>query len=113
MILAITAHRNAWDSPLDERFGRAQGFFLIDDVTLQTRYIDNSVNGDAEHGAGPASAQLLANLSVRTLLTGRVGPKAEDALNAANIQVIQTGTASTVKDAWELYLEQQPRTPQL
>ncbi|MBR9975658.1 MAG: NifB/NifX family molybdenum-iron cluster-binding protein [Bacteroidetes bacterium] len=103
MTIAISSTGNGWDSPIDERFGRAHGFFLVDEESGQTRYLDNATNLDAGHGAGPATVQLLVGAGVQVIITGRVGPKAEGALQAARITVINPEHARTVKDAWDHY----------
>ena len=110
MTIAISSMGNGWDSPIDERFGRAQGFFLVDEENGQTRYLDNASNLDAGHGAGPATVQLLVDAGVGAIVTGRVGPKAENALRAARITVYDPGHAHTVREAWDSYHQhtQQP-----
>ncbi|MDX9760347.1 MAG: NifB/NifX family molybdenum-iron cluster-binding protein [Bacteroidota bacterium] len=104
MTIAISTTGNGWDSPIDERFGRARGFFLIDENSNETRYLDNAENVEAAHGAGPAAARVLANAGVGVLLTGRVGPKAGDALKAAGIRVVSVPGGQTNRDTWNAYL---------
>ncbi len=100
MIIAISATGNGWKEALDERFGRAKGFFLIDNESGQTHFLDNGVNTEAAHGAGTAAVQMLVNAGVGVLLTGRVGPKAGDALKAAGVTVVEIGAECTVEEAW-------------
>jgi predicted Fe-Mo cluster-binding NifX family protein len=86
---------------IDDRFGRARGFFIIDEENGSTRFIDNTNNVDADHGAGPAAVQKLVEAGVGVLLTGRVGPKAADALKAAGIGVINVEAGHTVEETWK------------
>ena len=106
MTIAISSTGDGWDAPVDERFGRAHGFFLVDEDTGQTRYLDNAANLNADHGAGPATVQLLIEAGVGAIVTGRVGPKAGDALRAAKVAVVDPGPALTVEEAWRNYRRQ-------
>ncbi|MBE0642916.1 MAG: NifB/NifX family molybdenum-iron cluster-binding protein [Bacteroidetes bacterium] len=103
MTIAISASGNGWKERLDERFGRAQGFFLIDSENGNTRFLDNTSNVDAAHGAGTGTAQSLLSEGVGVVITGRVGPKAAEALNAAGVTVVTVVEECTVEEAWRNY----------
>ena len=71
---------------MDERFGRAKAFLVIDKETgrpIET--IDNALGG-ASHGAGTAAADLLSSAQVGAVVSGRFGPNALDALGAVGIE---------------------------
>jgi predicted Fe-Mo cluster-binding NifX family protein len=87
MKIAITSSGKTWRDPIDIRFGRAKGYFVIDVETNQTSYIDNTSNMNAAQGAGTGSAQLLAEAGINELITGKVGPNAAAVLKAASIKV--------------------------
>lgn len=95
MKLAITVQGSELDSPVDLRFGRARFFIICDTETGQRITIDNADGINATQGAGTQAAQRLANEGVQTVITGHVGPKAQNALQAARIQVysVAGGTA--------------------
>jgi predicted Fe-Mo cluster-binding NifX family protein len=109
MTIAISARGNGWKEPLDERFGRAQGFFLIDSDNGNTRFLDNGGNVEAAHGAGTGTVHSLLKEGVGVVITGRVGPKAADALEAAGVTVVTAAEGTSVEQAWNDYLRSQKR----
>lgn len=76
--IALSATGGSMHAQVEERFGRAPYFVVVDPVTMKFGLITNH-NTTAAHGAGPRAASLLAGRGVGTLLTGRVGPKAAEA----------------------------------
>ncbi|MEJ2722362.1 MAG: NifB/NifX family molybdenum-iron cluster-binding protein [bacterium] len=74
MKIAITASGNGWDKPIDSRFGRARGFFVIDTENDETSYIDNEENFQAAHGAGPSAAKSVIDAGVEIVISGELGP---------------------------------------
>ncbi len=96
MKAAVTAENGTISSRIDPRFGRARWFVIVDTETGEVQAHDNQQASEAEHGAGPRAAQRLAELGARALITGNVGPKAFQALQAAGIEVYLTyaGTVS-------------------
>jgi len=103
MKIAISAVGYGWSERIDERFGRARGFFVCDTENSDTAYIDNLENVEAGHGAGTSSAQTVIDAGVEVVITGRVGPKAGSALRAGGVTVFLCDAAETVKDAFEGY----------
>lgn len=95
MKLAITTQAPDANSPVNPRFGRTRYFRIVDTETGQQSTMDNAGGVNAVQGAGTQVAQRLVRLGVQTVLTGRVGPKAMNALQAANIQAftVNGGTA--------------------
>jgi predicted Fe-Mo cluster-binding NifX family protein len=96
MKIAVSAQGAGLDSPVDPRFGRARYFIVIDTETDGISAHDNTVNLNAIQGAGIQSAKNVADLGVRAVVTGNVGPKAFAALTAAGIEVY-TGASGTVR----------------
>jgi predicted Fe-Mo cluster-binding NifX family protein len=103
MKIAIPAAENGWNKNVDTRFGRAIGFFIIDDKNNQTEFIDNTKNITAEHGAGTSTAQMIVEAGVKTLLTNKVGPKAGSVLKAAGIKAYTGIDGITIEEAYNLY----------
>lgn len=101
MKIAICAQGTGLESPVDERFGRAPYFVLVDEKGTVLESLENPAASSAQ-GAGISAAQALINRQVNAVLTGRVGPKAFRTLKAAKVK-IYTGVAGTVKDTLEKY----------
>jgi predicted Fe-Mo cluster-binding NifX family protein len=95
--ICLTATDSGMDSDIDPRFGRAAYFHILDPTTQQIEIVTNPFLEEAQ-GAGIRTAQMLADKGVRIILTGRVGPKADQVLQAAGVQVI-SGTEGTVREA--------------
>jgi predicted Fe-Mo cluster-binding NifX family protein len=101
--IAVTAQGMDPDSAVDLRLGRAQGFVLYDTDTGQFESADNTQNLQASQGAGIQTAQNLARLGAKAVITGHCGPKAFRLLQSAGIAVF-TGASGTVREAIEAYL---------
>lgn len=97
MKIAITAREKAPDAALDRRFGRAPFIFIGDSESGALHPHDNETRLQ-QSGAGIAAAQSLVNQGVEVLITGEVGPKAAQVLQAAAIKVHHP-TANTVPEA--------------
>ena len=111
LIVAISSEGPDLGDAVDPRYGRAGGFVLAEfadgDLAKEPAisYLDN---GDAQimaTGAGIATTEHLANAGVATVLSGFVGPKAFEALEAAGIAVIQNMDNQTVGEALKLFRE--------
>ncbi len=111
LIVAISSEGPDLGDAVDPRFGRAGGFVLAEfadgDLAKEPAisYLDN---GDAQimaTGAGIATTEHLANAGVATVLSGFVGPKAFEALEAAGIAVVQNMDNQTVGEALKLFRE--------
>jgi len=104
MKIAVTAvSGEGLESLVDSRFGRARFFIVHDTESGETVPIDNSVNVNAQQGAGIQAAESIAGAGAKVLLTGHCGPNAFKTLSAAGIKVV-IGASGTVKQAIEDYL---------
>jgi predicted Fe-Mo cluster-binding NifX family protein len=101
--IAVTSEGPSLDDQVDPRFGRAAGFLVVDLETMDTQYIDNGQSQIMAQGAGIQAAEVVARAGVGCLLTGYVGPKAFQALNAAGIKVGQNLEELTVRQAIERF----------
>ncbi len=99
MRICITATGNSLDAQADSSFGRAPWLLVIetDDNALIVEAIENR-GFSASQGAGIAAAQIIADKGVQALLTGRVGPKAQPALQAAGVKIFENVGSGTVRE---------------
>ncbi len=101
MKVCISATTNDLNAPIDPRFGRAQGFLLVDTDTMAFEYVDNQ-GIMASGGAGTKAAQLIVDKGAQAVLTGNVGPNAFNALCTAGIP-IYVGLTGTAREAVEKF----------
>jgi predicted Fe-Mo cluster-binding NifX family protein len=101
MKIAVTSSGPSLEDRVEPRFGRCPYFLLIDPDTLQFEAMPNP-NIALGGGAGPQSAQLMAQNGVAVVLTGNCGPNAFQTFGAAGIQVI-TGVGGRVREAVDQY----------
>ena len=102
--IAVSAESPNIDDMLDPRFGRAAGFLIIDPRTMESEYVDNGSAQALARGAGIQAAETVARTGAGVVLTGYVGPKAFQALQAAGIKVAQNLENLTVRHAVERYI---------
>jgi predicted Fe-Mo cluster-binding NifX family protein len=101
--IAISAREGAVDSDVDPRFGRARFFVVIRGDDQAVEVLDNTGTDELSHGAGVAAVETMVRHGVTTVLTGQVGPKADQALRAAGIEVV-TGISGSCRDAVATFL---------
>ena len=85
MLIAVTSSGDSLDSLVNEKFGRCQYFIIVDPDTMKFEAVPN-IAENMQGGAGPKAAEILINKSIKVLLTGHVGGKAEEALKRGNIK---------------------------
>ena len=103
MKIAFTTSGKTWRDPIDIRFGRAKGFFIVDTETNETSYIDNSDNVDAAQGAGTGAAAAIVESGIKELITGKVGPNAASVLKAAHVKVFGGIGYTSIQEAYNRY----------
>lgn len=101
MKIAVTSSGETLDSQVDQRFGRAAYFVVVDTETMDFSVVENE-NIAASGGAGIGSAKVVIDAGAEAVLTGNCGPNAERTLNAAGIK-LYTGVTGTVAEAVELF----------
>jgi predicted Fe-Mo cluster-binding NifX family protein len=102
MKVAVTSQGSDMSSDVDPRFGRAKFFIAIDTDTGEFAAHDNTQNLNAVQGAGIQAAKTIADLGVRVVITGNIGPKAFTALQAGNVKAY-VGATGSVSDALEQF----------
>ena len=95
--ICVTAKGPDLEAEVDPNFGRAAYFLIVDPNTLEFKSFVNP-HSQAGHGAGIQSAQFVAGQAVSAVLTGQVGPKAQQVLKSAGIGVIRAEKC-TVREA--------------
>ncbi|MBN1472537.1 MAG: NifB/NifX family molybdenum-iron cluster-binding protein [Syntrophaceae bacterium] len=103
MKIALTTSGDDLNAPLDSRFGRAPKFLIYDMETNTFDLVDNAQNLNAAQGAGIQSAQNVAQLGVKAVITGHCGPNAFRVLQAAKIKIYNTTAVATLAEAIEQY----------
>lgn len=99
MNVAFSATGSDLNSDLDQRFGRAKQFILIDTETNAATILENTQNMNAAQGAGIQSAQNVINAGADAVVTGNCGPKAFQVLQAAGVKIYHTQQHETVAEA--------------
>jgi predicted Fe-Mo cluster-binding NifX family protein len=101
MKLAITATQANPQAPYDPRFGRCAYFIIIDDGDRSWEALPNPAI-DARGGAGTLAAQFVAKQGVEAVVSGKFGPNAFEALQAAGIRMFEarSGNPETLLDAY-------------
>jgi predicted Fe-Mo cluster-binding NifX family protein len=102
MKVIITASGDNIDQAFSPRFGRADYCILIDDTTRAWEAFPNPAV-DARGGAGPQAVQFIADKGAEVVISGRYGPSAFGALEAAGIQAF-IADRGTVSQVFEQYL---------
>jgi len=101
MKIAITSTGETLGFNVDQRFGRAAFFIVVDTETMDFAAIENG-NVAASGGAGIGSAKVVIDAGAEAVLTGNCGPNAECTLIAAGVK-LYTGVTGTVAEAIELF----------
>jgi predicted Fe-Mo cluster-binding NifX family protein len=98
MKIAVSSSGKTLESLVDERFGRAPYFLIIEDELLE---IIENPNLSAGGGVGVQTSQMLADKGVDAVIAGNFGPKAFQVLSAAGIKAY-SASGKKVLEAVEL-----------
>ena len=104
MKICFTSKGTTPDSQIEERFGRAPYFILIESGTGAFETIRNPF-ADGGGGAGPRAAQVLIANKVRALISGQVGGNARDVLAAAGIAMYTGPDGGSVSEAFDRFIK--------
>ncbi len=86
MKIVISSQDVTMNAEVDPRFGRCAYFMVVDLETGDFEAIKNPAV-DFASGAGIKSAGIVVDQGAEAVLTGRVGPKAMNALEAGNVKI--------------------------
>ena len=101
--IAVSCDEPSLEAPVDARFGRAAGFLIVDPETMEFVYQENGQAQAMARGAGIQAAETVIRAGAKVVLTGYVGPKAFQALQAGGVQIAQDLANMTVRQAVERY----------
>lgn len=102
MKVVVTSSGTSLDAPVDQRFGRARFFLLIDSETQDCEAHDNTQNLNAAQGAGIQAAEDVVRLGAEAVISGHFGPKAFRVLKTAGIRMYATRAATAAEAVVEL-----------
>ena len=103
MKIIITATSDKIDQPFNPRFGRANYFILFDTDSQEWDAFPNPA-ANARGGAGPQAVQFIAGKGPDIVISGRYGPNAFSALEAAGIKAYMA-TEGTVSEVVQQFLD--------
>jgi predicted Fe-Mo cluster-binding NifX family protein len=103
MRVVITSEGQTLEDPVDPRFGRCSYFLIVETEGRRVEAVPNEASR-LGGGAGIQAAETVAGFKPDVLITGRLGPNAERALQAAGLQVC-LGASGTTGEALDAYLE--------
>lgn len=89
MKIAVCSKGNDLNSLCDERFGRCETFVVFDTETKESFAIDNEAKNEGA-GAGGKAVKILADNKVDVVLAPELGPKANEAIKAFEIEAYRT-----------------------
>ena len=93
MKIAIPMDDKTMEGDVCISFGRAPYFLFYNMETKDVVFIENSA-ATSQGGAGIKAAQMVVDNQVDALLTPRCGENAAEVLNAANVKIYKTSSAS-------------------
>ncbi len=97
MKIAVCSKGNDLNSLCDERFGRCETFVVFDTETKESFAIDSEAKNEGA-GAGGKAVKILADNKVDVVLAPELGPKANEAIKAFEIEAYRTIANLTVEE---------------
>jgi predicted Fe-Mo cluster-binding NifX family protein len=85
MKIGVASTGGSLDAQVSEQFGRCPWFLVVDSETFAFEAFLNFASAMAG-GAGPGAVKQLVDRGAQVVLAGKLGPRAEQALNAAGVR---------------------------
>lgn len=104
MKIAVASKGEWLKAKIDDRFGRAEYFVIVDLENMEGTTIENTAKNESS-GAGGKAVRLLANEGVEVLIAPELGPKAVTAIKAFEMKVYKKEGFEIVEDAVKGYQE--------
>ncbi len=98
MKIAVASKGKGLKARIDDRFGRADYFVIVDLENMRERTIENTAKDEAS-GAGGRAVRSLANEGVEIIVAPELGPKAITAVKAFEMKVYKRSGFEVVEDA--------------
>lgn len=96
-IIAVTSVDGTLEGAVNERFGRCKRIIIYNSEKETFQVMDNHRNMAAAQGAGIETAQNVAKLGAKTVISGHFGPKAFQVLDTAGIDVYAVADTSVAE----------------
>lgn len=106
MKVVVSSNGTDLSSPSNDQFGRCPTFIFVDTDSMEFEAKINEA-ANAPGGAGVQAAQFVTGTGVQAVITGRVGPKAMEVLEAAGVRV-HLFQGGTVREAVEDFRADKP-----
>jgi len=94
MKVAVTSSGPGTDANMDDRLGRCPYFVVMDTDDGSIESLPNTA-ADASSGAGTKAMQILLDIGVQVVITGRIGPHASAMLEETGMGAV-TGRSGKV-----------------
>ncbi|MEA3506516.1 MAG: NifB/NifX family molybdenum-iron cluster-binding protein [Elusimicrobiota bacterium] len=104
MKIAVTSTGGSLSAQVDQTFGRCAYFIIADTDNIKKFEPIQNAAASAAGGAGPLAAKLINDKGAKVILTGKLGPNAQGALQQYGIKVVEN-VSGKVKDVLEKYVE--------
>jgi len=101
--VGVSAQAATLDAAVEPRFGRCPFGIVVDSESMEFDAFENQ-NTSGSGGAGPRTVQEFVDRGAQTILTGRLGPSAQEALYTSGMEIV-TGVSGTVRQAVETFME--------
>lgn len=102
MRVAVTSMEDNLSGEVEQRFGRAPWFLLVDPETMEFEAVENTQSTQLAQGAGIQAAENIAKHNPAVVLTGNCGPKAFRVLQSAGVGVV-VGVKGKIEEAVRAY----------
>jgi len=102
MKVVITTEGSTMEDRVDPRFGRCRKFLLADTENEDVQAVPNDAVA-LGGGAGIQAAQNVVDMGAQAVITGQLGPKAAQAIQAAGIPVYVGASGTTAREALEAF----------
>jgi len=110
MKVVITTEGSTMEDRVDPRFGRCRKFLLADTENEDVQAVPNDAVA-LGGGAGIQAAQNVVDMGAQAVITGQLGPKAAQAIQAGGTPVY-VGASGTAREALKSFKEGRLKTLQ-
>jgi predicted Fe-Mo cluster-binding NifX family protein len=104
MKIVVSSTGTSLDDKTHDLFGRCDFLIVFDTETGEVKAVKNE-NKDAESGAGIGCAQIVFDEGAQAVISGKVGPKAYEVLQHAEVDIFLSPPGILVSDVLRKYKE--------